>query len=191
MKKLLISLLLLVPVKGNSQSYQEKVFISALNEYRASKGLPPVVYDSILSKAAEYQTLYEMKVGRSTHFQDSNVDNFKEIRTFEERISVLSGSNYSPVGEITRAGYSVKPDGFFFYPGVVMDFPTKGEYVVPSYILTDDPEKDEAIVNLRDYIASVGHNEILIKPGNLKVGISYRYANGNGNMFNVVVFARN
>lgn len=188
MKNLALIILFLLPLQANSQSRKDQIFVNALNEYRASKGLPPVIYDSVLSKAAEHHTLYLSKLGSSTHNQDSNFSNFREIRKYQDRVKLLAGSSYIPVAEICSHGWSIENDNWFFRPGEVITFPANWDVVIPPYTLTQDLERDEAISELKYYIASKSHNEILLKPGNLKVGVSFR---NTASLSHVAVFARN
>lgn len=191
MKKLLILLLLAAPQIGQAQSKIEANVFRLLNEYRVSKGLLPVAYDSTLSKAAEYQAEYECLIGEVTHKQKIDLPNFNEINSFADRIFQLSGLDYKPVAEITTGLneylYEVAPGDTIRFSYYDEEGNFKRSIL---YNFTKDREKDLAFIILNNYKVSRGHNEALILPsdGNLKVGISCR-RKIDGNLYNVIVFS--
>ena len=152
MKKLaLISFL--IPALLFSQDSVELKTIKYLNEYRASKGLPALVIDKGLNKAAEHQLSYEIQVDSVTHYQFQDLANFQEINDCEDRIKHFSGLK-APFGrgEITL-GAKTHPILFERIP----DF-AKGI--------------------IEDFAGSPGHNEAMIHQDAHKVGIAI-YVNKN------------
>ena len=104
MKKLAL-IIFLIPALAFGQDAMELKAIRYLNEYRASKGLAPVVLDKGLSKAAQNQLSYEVLIDSVSHFQYQDLPNFEEIVRPEDRIKHFSGLS-APFGksEITLGG---------------------------------------------------------------------------------------
>jgi hypothetical protein len=195
MKKLLILLLLAAPQIGQAQGKKEAIILQLMNEYRTSKGLLPVIYDSILSKAAEYQAKYESLVFEVTHNQKIDLPNFNEINSFGDRIFQLSGLSYKPAAEITSDFGSIC---YSLKEGDTVRFHTWGhdstgkKYYKGSrlYTFTKNRDKDVVSIMLDSYKNSEGHNKALLLPsdGTLKVGISFRKG-ANNKIYNVIVFS--
>jgi len=148
MKKIAI-ILFLIPVLVFSQDSVELKTIQYLNEYRASKGLAPVLLDQGLSKAAQFQLSYEVLIDSVCHFQYQDLPNFEEIVRPEDRIKKFSGLS-APFGksEITLGGQA--------HSNKNID------------LLHPDLSKD--IVEY--FKMSKGHDEAMINPEAHKIGIS-------------------
>ena len=148
MKKLAL-IAFLIPVLAFGQDAMELKTIQYLNEYRASKGLAPVVLDKGLSKAAQNQLSYEVLIDSVSHFQYQDLSNFEEIVRPEDRIKHFSGLS-APFGksEITLGGQPRSSKNFD--------------------LLHPDLSKDI----IEYFKMSEGHNEAMINPEAHKAGIS-------------------
>ena len=146
MKKLAL-IAFLIPALAFGQDSMELKTIQYLNEYRATKGLAPVVLDKGLSKAAEHQVKYELLSDSVTHFQFQDFPGFDEISDPDERIKHFSGLD-CPFGrqEITLGG--------------------KGSLKGFNYF-----NKDLAKKIIESFKLSPGHNEAMIHKDAHKVGI--------------------
>ena len=169
MKKLAL-IAFLIPVLAFSQDSVELKVIQHLNEYRASKGLSPLVIDKGLNKASEHQLAYEIRVDSVTHYQYQDLPNFQEIVNCEARIKHFSGLE-APFGrgEITL-GSKTHP-----------------------ILFERIPDFAKSIID--DFKGSPGHNEAMINRDAHKVGIAisvnknYQYQGGVGiRYFCVITF---
>ena len=150
MKKLAL-IAFLIPALAFGQDSMELKTIQYLNEYRATKGLAPVVLDKGLSKAAQNQLSYEVLIDSVSHFQYQDLPNFEEIVRPEDRIKHFSGLS-APFGrsEITLGEQATS--------NKIFD------------ILTPDLSRDV----IEGFKSSKGHNEAMINPEAHKAGISIR-----------------
>ena len=148
MKKLAL-IAFLIPALAFGQDSMELKTIQYLNEYRATKGLAPVVLDKGLSKAAQNQLSYEVLIDSVSHFQYQDLPNFEEIVRPEDRIKHFSGLS-APFGrsEITLGEQATS--------NKIFD------------ILTPDLSRDI----IEGFKSSKGHNEAMINPEAHKAGIS-------------------
>lgn len=148
MKKLAL-ILFLIPALAFGQDAMELKTIQYLNEYRASKGLAPVVLDEGLSKAAQNQLSYEVLIDSVSHFQYQDLPNFEEIVRPEDRIKHFSGLS-SPFGksEISLGG---------------------GQHLSNKNFDLLHPDLSKDIIKY--FKMSEGHNAAMINPEAHKVGI--------------------
>lgn len=115
MKKLSV-ILFLIPSFLFSQDSLELKTIKRLNEYRASKGLHPLVLDQGLCKAADHQVQFELLSDSVTHYQYKDFPNFEEILEAEDRIKKFSGVETPRYIEITLGSYNGGVNSQFLNP---------------------------------------------------------------------------
>jgi uncharacterized protein YkwD len=151
MKKLAL-IIFLIPALALAQDASELKAIQILNDYRASKGLPALIINKGLCKAAQYQVKYETLVDSVTHDQNVDLPNFEEILKAGDRIRKFAGIE-PPMGgtEIT------------------MGYKSKGSFNLCS--------KKESYINLENYIidsykSSKHHDLAMVNPEAHQVGIS-------------------
>ena len=148
MKKLAL-IAFLIPALAFGQDAMELKTIQYLNEYRASKGLAPVVLDKGLSKAAQNQLSYEVLIDSVSHYQYRNIPNFDEIVRPQDRINHFSGLSAPLIGSEITSG---------------AQFPSNKVFDLLN------PDLSKGIIEL--FKDSKGHNEAMINPEAHKAGIS-------------------
>ncbi len=168
MKKLAL-IILLIPALALAQDDSELKAIQILNDYRASKGLPALIINKGLCKAAQYQVKYETLVDSVTHFQYVDLPNFEEILKAGDRIRKFAEIE-PPMGgtEITMGSKFRGSPGFY--------------------------AKEEFNHNLEKYIidsykSSKFHNLAIMNPEAHQVGISiYKEELKEGNQIKFKLF---
>lgn len=130
MKKLAL-IFILIPILAFGQDSSELKTIKILNDYRASKGLPALVINKGLCKAAQYQVKYETLVDSVTHFQDADLPNFVEILEARDRIKKFAGIEPPMGGTEITMGYRTK--GSFGLCSRKESYNSLENYIIDSY----------------------------------------------------------
>ena len=84
MRKLTL-IIFLVPSLLLAQTSLEMNVLKALNEYRKSKSLTILPYDSIASAASRHHSNWACKANKGGHIENVDVPNFLELPQMEDR----------------------------------------------------------------------------------------------------------
>jgi hypothetical protein len=95
MKKIISILFLFLSVGVFAQSKLDSLVLVKVNEYRTSKGLNKVQFDTVCYKAAKCQATYLAKKQIVGHNQD-----IKEFETLTKRLKAFNKNNFLKAGEV-------------------------------------------------------------------------------------------
>jgi len=109
MRKLTL-ILFLVPSLLFAQTSLEMNVLKALNEYRKSKSLTILPYDSIASAASRHHSNWACKANKGGHIENVDVTNFLELPLMEDRSKYFKVNMF---GEIVTGVSTEKFVGFF------------------------------------------------------------------------------
>ncbi len=131
------------------------------NLERISRGLNPLLYESILEKAAEWQAGYCAKIKNLNH-------NSAEpgMRTVKDRVEHFGGS-YNTWGENLTVQFSINSEGVMYY----IKSDGRGEYKdYGSHAIYWRDDRQMAYVMVRNWMTSPGHRANILNAGFSLIG---------------------
>jgi uncharacterized protein YkwD len=153
--KNLFLLLILVPSFLLGQTSLETAVFNEFNNYRKSKGLTPLPYDSKSSSASRQHSKWMSLAKEISHYQEIDVPNFQELVTLKDRNKSYGVNMFS---EIVTSCASVN------FVGSPLSDEVIAKQIIENFANSPDHE---------------GVMRMIIKPGDsVKIGVGLIKSNG-------------